>query len=172
MAVLGNRNQILVKSVGTFADSISRLILFPLSLLWYPQASLLKRWMFHCSPVTVPQSHSCHQSVEQLHLSQIAYSTLQVTKIGLKEPVKCRTSSSFILPEEVLHSWLLFTADYNFPPSLSFSWGLKGAVVATAVTSFCSMKWLLLNKRQTPWIYSSCQNLSFSLDKFLVNNLI
>ena len=113
MAVQGNRKQILIKSVGTFADSISHLTLIPLSLLRYPQASLLKRWMFHCSPVTVSQSHSCHQSVDQLYLSQTAYSTLQVTKIGLKEPVKC-----FILPEEVLHSWLLLTADYHFPPFL------------------------------------------------------
>lgn len=123
MAVLGNRIQILVKSTGTLADSIPHLTLIPLSLLWYPKAFFLKRWMFHCSPVTVPQSHSCHHWWSSSTSLKLHTLPCRLQKSVWRSPWSAEQvqDSSFQKRCYIAH-YLLQT----IISSLSFSWAWKG----------------------------------------------
>lgn len=150
MAVLGNRNQILVKSVGTFADSISylTLILFPYSdtprLPFLRDGCFIALLWLSLNPTAVTSQWSSSASLK-----------LHTPPYGLQKSV-CRSlwsaelvqALSFQKRSRIAGCYLLHTV--IFPSSPSLGWGLKGAVVATAATSFCSMKRLLLNKKPTP----------------------
>lgn len=169
MAVLGNRNQMLIKIRRHFCWQY-----LPLTLSLVPYSNALRlpflrdgcfialHWQA-LNPTAVTSQWSSSTSLK-LHTPPCRLHKSVWRSLWSTELVQ---ASSFQKRCYIAGCYLLQTL--ISPHSLG--WGLKGATVATAVTSFCNIKWLLLKKKPTPYIYSSCQNLSFSLGKFLVNNL-